>query len=315
MPSSDSFKQAEAEYFVLRGQLELRRITREQYESSLRDLMQVDAQGRYWALGVESAQWFVHNGQTWVAADPYSASVVGKPVASSPFLPPSSQPEPLAPIGVPEPYPVASPRPPARPAQTTLPRTSSSTAGSPKPQKGWGCARIGCVTVVALVVLIAAAAAALYWRVPQQLGILPSAERAFADTPDRDAAAALNDDLTKAGIDTRGMEIYVLPFRDKPGSVAYIVLDSAQGFQFKSGSSDPVVDYLKQMAQSQAVSQSGIQRIAIEYKDPKGVSLLSLTAATDTITAFANGTITRTEFLKKLDGQANWVGFYQEVLK
>jgi len=296
MQSDNLFKKSEDEYFVLRGKLEVGRITREQFEAELRDLMLEDTQGRHWMLGVDSSKWFVRDGQVWVEADPYSAGIVGKPVAL---------PRPIA------------PRELERPVSVTPPPQMRRTGAvdEPKVKKRPGCVRIGCTAILAIILLLAAVSAALYFRIPQQLGLLPSAQRTFADTPDREAATALKDELTKAGIDTKGMGIYVLPFRDKPGSVAYVTLDSAQGFNFKSGTKDPVIDYFKQMAQSEATQKYGLQRIAIEYKGANGTSLLSLTASTDSIKAFVNGTLPRSEFLKKLDGQANWVGFYQEVLK
>ena len=65
-PNSDVFKQAEDQYFALKGRLAAGRITHEQFEAALKDLMIRDPQGRYWMLGVDSGKWFVHNGQTWV---------------------------------------------------------------------------------------------------------------------------------------------------------------------------------------------------------------------------------------------------------
>lgn len=70
-----TFAQAEQEYFRLRGQLDTRRLTPEQFESALRNLMVTDAQGRYWMLGVDSGVWYVHNGQQWVRADPTPLNV------------------------------------------------------------------------------------------------------------------------------------------------------------------------------------------------------------------------------------------------
>jgi hypothetical protein len=71
LQGSDVFKKAEDKYFVLIGRLSAGRITQEQFQAALRDLMIRDAKGRYWMLGVESGKWFVHEGQTWVEAKPY----------------------------------------------------------------------------------------------------------------------------------------------------------------------------------------------------------------------------------------------------
>ncbi len=65
-----TFERAESEYFKLRGQLATERITREQFESRLHDLMVQDEQGRYWMLGVDSGKWYRNNGSEWVEANP-----------------------------------------------------------------------------------------------------------------------------------------------------------------------------------------------------------------------------------------------------
>ena len=44
--SNDQFRQAEDQYFLLKGQLETGRITREQFDAALKELMIQDAQGR-----------------------------------------------------------------------------------------------------------------------------------------------------------------------------------------------------------------------------------------------------------------------------
>jgi hypothetical protein len=94
-----------------------------------------------------------------------------------------------------------------------------------------------------------------------------------------------------------------------------VTLDASKGFNFKSGSRDPMVDYLNQFANSPAVKKYDLQRIAIEYKSPSGTSLLSMTAPVSAINNYAQGKITREQFLKQIDGQANWVEFYREALK
>ncbi|MBI4789240.1 MAG: hypothetical protein HY782_19580 [Chloroflexi bacterium] len=307
--ANDPFRQAEDQYFILRGKLGTSRLSREQFEAALRDLMIEDTQGRHWLPGVDSGRWHVYDGQAWVEADPYAAGVVGKLVAPSQPQIPQRQ--------VPPPPPVVAPQ------RQVVGDAGSSVAHAPppppvvapQPKKGLGCIRIGCIGVLLIACALIALGAGLYFQIPQRVGLLPSAERTFASTPDREAATALRDELNKGGIDTKGMGIYVLPFRDKPGSVAYIVLDSAQGFKFKSGSKDPIIDYFKQMAQSEATKKYGLQRLAMEYKSPTGTTLLSLTASTDVINGFISGKVSRSDFLKQVDGQANWVGFYQEVLK
>ena len=88
----EQFTKVEAEYFRLRGKLAAGRITREQFDAALKQLMFQDAQGRWWWLGTDSGKWFVHDGQAWVEQEPYTVSKPSR--ATSPAVPPS---EPIAP--------------------------------------------------------------------------------------------------------------------------------------------------------------------------------------------------------------------------
>lgn len=298
MPPDNPFKQSEDEYFVLRGKLELGRITQSQFEAALHDLMLEDNQGQYWMLGADSGKWFMHDGQVWVEADPNAPGVVAKRLAPS------------RPTTIPREN-VQSP-----PVSAPLQAASPTTSGETETKKVPGFFRTGCTALLALMVVIVAIAAALYFRVPQQFGLFGTTpERILSTTPDREAAATLKDEAVKTGIDTRGMDFYVLPYKDKPGNVAYVTLDASKGFNFKSGSRDPMVDYLNQFANSPAVKKYDLQRIAIEYKSPSGASLLSMTAPVAAINNYAQGKITREQFLKQIDGQANWVEFYRQALK
>lgn len=65
------FKRTEDEYFKLKGLLSTGRLTQEQYEAKLRELMVQDGQGRYWMLGADTGKWYLHDGQTWTEAQPY----------------------------------------------------------------------------------------------------------------------------------------------------------------------------------------------------------------------------------------------------
>lgn len=82
--SQDSFSKVEDQFFLLKGQLETGRITREQFDAALRNLMIQDGQGRYWMIGADSGKWYVHNGKTWVESNPASTSVSSTP---QPYVP------------------------------------------------------------------------------------------------------------------------------------------------------------------------------------------------------------------------------------
>lgn len=84
--AQDKFRRAEQEYFLLRGQFDTGRLSQEQFDEKLRELMQQDAQGRYWMLGADSAKWYYYDGTKWVQSDPYSnvaAPVPATPAAST----------------------------------------------------------------------------------------------------------------------------------------------------------------------------------------------------------------------------------------
>src|SRR5437016_10431222 len=68
--ADERFKKVQDEYAVLKAQLDSGRITREQFEATLRPLMFQDAQGRYWMIGVETGKWHAYDGQKWVQTDP-----------------------------------------------------------------------------------------------------------------------------------------------------------------------------------------------------------------------------------------------------
>jgi len=187
----------------------------------------------------------------------------------------------------------------------------SSYATSDEPQasrrRGRGCCGTGCLLAFVLLLLIGAAGAALYFRVPQRIGLIkPAAERLLSSTPDREAAAAIVDELALAGLDTQGMEIYVVPYQDGRGAVAYVVLDASQGFSFPQGSSDPLLGFLLGLAQGGASQRYGLRRVAVEYKSFSGASLVTLTAPTQAIQDYADGKITRQALLKAIEGNANW---------
>ena len=67
---NERFKKVEDDYYRLKGQLQAGRITREQFEAALKDLMIQDAQGRWWIIGVNDAKWYVNDGQQWVEQQP-----------------------------------------------------------------------------------------------------------------------------------------------------------------------------------------------------------------------------------------------------
>lgn len=134
--AQEPFRKAEEEYFRLRGQFSMGRLTREQFETALRESMVQDAQGRYWVMGTDSGKWYVHNGTTWVEASPYGTTL-GTPAAG----PPPGLPERMSQM----PPPSAAPR-----GSTPAPATQARSGGG-----CGGCLVKSCLLLIAAIVLVA----------------------------------------------------------------------------------------------------------------------------------------------------------------
>lgn len=183
-----------------------------------------------------------------------------------------------------------------------------------RPRRRRGCCGTGCTLVLILLLLLVGGGAALYFQVPQKLGLIkPAAERLLAPDPDREAAATLLAELQAGGLNTTGMELYVMPYRDGSGSVAYAVLDGSAGFHLPTSSSDPVLEMFKRLASGEAAQRYGLERVAIEYRGSDGEKVMTMTATTAAIQAFANGKLTRQEMLKAIDGNVNPAAIAAEV--
>jgi hypothetical protein len=180
---------------------------------------------------------------------------------------------------------------------------------------GWGCIVLGSL----LVVLLVFAGYVVFVRtdVPARLGLRePPVERLLSGEPDRQAAQMIMEELQAGGLDTQGMYLYVLPIEGQSYSLAYAVLDAAGGFHFDSADgSDGVTDLLTRMAASDTAGAYGVGRVAMEYRNTAGTRILTLTAPTDIIRNFANGTISRDAFMQALEGDFDAQELYGEFLE
>jgi hypothetical protein len=176
-----------------------------------------------------------------------------------------------------------------------------------QPRRRRGCCGTGCLLLLLLLLLIVAAGAALYLRLPQKLGLIkPATERLLSGTPDREAAATILNDLAQAGLNTKGMQLYVVPYQGGSGVVAYAVLDGGQGFTFPESPSDPVIAFLTQLALGDAAKNYGVKRVAIDYRLGTDSSLLKLTVSTQAIEDYARGKIDRQKLLQAIEGSVDW---------
>lgn len=183
-----------------------------------------------------------------------------------------------------------------------------STPGAP-PRRRLGCWRCGCLAlgIPLLVILLATgwvAGVQSGWF--EQVGLVKAPEdRLLGWSPNPQAATALKAELLAAGLSEAGLEVAVLPVKGKDYNLAVVVMDASQGFQ-GSGSADLLLDSMQRLATGGAAQQYDIGRVAVHYKDPQGAKLLSLTAATQDIRAFAAGQIDRRAFLQAVEGELDW---------
>ena len=135
-----NFQEAEKAYQALRAQYSAGKLNNTEFEAEVSKLKVQDAEGRWWQIGVQSGDWYAHDGQKWTKAKP--------PVAGTPPVQPSAPPE-----GVPLAAAASTPPTPApKPSRTggLTPRLFSAApagrgGGLPTP------ILIGIIAVVALV--------------------------------------------------------------------------------------------------------------------------------------------------------------------
>ena len=157
---------------------------------------------------------------------------------------------------------------------------------------------------------------AVRWGVLEKVGLQePIAERVFALPPDRQAAGSLMGAMQAAGMNTEGVGFYVLPMADG-GTTAILTLDASQGFdpeRFFGGGGD--WGNLDQMFDDGAFLEQGITRLAFDYRDENGKSIVTLTAPTEALRQLADEEITQEEFVKAVMGRIDIPALTGEVLR
>lgn len=161
----------------------------------------------------------------------------------------------------------------------------------------------GCGLVLLLVLLLV-----LAWVVLVPLGLLQrlglresAAETLLAGTPDREAAGLLLERMAAAGLNTQGVRLYVLPLADTGETAAFVLVDASQGFRFgQLGEDNAVLGYLGELALSSA-EELEIDRLALQYIDSDGAPLLTVTAPTNALQAYARGRLDSEGLLEQLN--------------
>ncbi len=73
------FARVEAEFARLKAQFETGAVTEAEFRAQLEELIFEDEQGRWWILGYETGQWYVHDGEQWVQQEPPRAAPGTRP--------------------------------------------------------------------------------------------------------------------------------------------------------------------------------------------------------------------------------------------
>ena len=63
------FTETEAQFRQLKAQYDAGDLSETDFKARLQDLMIQDEQGRWWMIGYETGQWYVHDGEKWVLAE------------------------------------------------------------------------------------------------------------------------------------------------------------------------------------------------------------------------------------------------------
>ena len=95
---------------------------------------------------------------------------------------------------------------------------------------------------------------------------------------------------------------------EKPPDQIEVGTDAPAGFDFRSFNNErAITQYLEPLAKLDQNGKYDIKQVAANYKDKEGKSLVTFTAPTRSIMDFANGSISREQFLRDLEGQVNFV--------
>ena len=164
----------------------------------------------------------------------------------------------------------------------------------------------GCLGCLAAVAGIAVLVVLVVWFAPSILrwtGLSgPGAEVLYAGAPDRLAGEALSESLDSAGIE--GVDALVIPISGSEGQIAVFTVRSdlaAPGATTEEEANAAFMEALRGLAEANRSGDLGIEQVAVDLPDESGGSLITLTAPQAAVEAYADGSITRREFLAQVD--------------
>ena len=154
-----NFQEAEKTYKDLHAQHDAGKLTDAQFETEVGKLRLQDDQGRWWQIGVQTGEWYMHDGQKWNKAKPPTPAPAAPPVTPPP--PPVSEPvKTAAPVPAPAPAPkTAMNKNDAQKPEQKQPRASALPrliSAKPAGREG-GLSRpmlIGIIAAVAVIIIL-----------------------------------------------------------------------------------------------------------------------------------------------------------------
>lgn len=170
---------------------------------------------------------------------------------------------------------------------------------APPAKKGRGC--LGCAGAIVVIIALCAAAWFLAPTVMTALGLSsPGAEELYSGAPDLFAGRAVEEVLVDSGVE--GASVTVIPIKGSDGQLAVITLHDASSINWsESGSAEEGFLHTVQ-ALSRANGQGlRVERAVIDVRGENGQPFIAITASQDSIDAYANGEISRDEFVASVD--------------
>jgi hypothetical protein len=79
-----NFQEAEKSYKDLKAQHANNKLNDQEFESQVGKLKMQDSQGRWWQIGVQTGDWYVHDGQKWSKSKPPAEIAAPPPPSSAP---------------------------------------------------------------------------------------------------------------------------------------------------------------------------------------------------------------------------------------
>ena len=86
------FAQVETKFKELKEKYDAGAITEDEFKAQLEELMIQDEEGKWWIIGYETGQWYYHDGEKWVRAEPPKPAPVAP---TTPTVEPQRAPEAL----------------------------------------------------------------------------------------------------------------------------------------------------------------------------------------------------------------------------